>query len=450
MQSSISILGEAFGNLASEIERRYKIIAHGRPNYCQLPNTLGQIIDGCYAASLRSEERRQTRLILVCADQNFAHRWGAPDCNWDVGKFDAPKPLTPATLAKLAAGLDISKSGLLVWDDGDRPGIWGVVRMAQTIPNSEPHRLLFRTLDRALRLCALSPGYLQFDDLRSVMGELKDGELTFWQSLPIIGEIGSPFTQCLTNLGNETYGDAFSSLPDYLQPHAHPHHCYEWSNIFVTVVVQVLRSMQQHERGGTLIISSDPRPAIESEGNVLTNEGTQGMATLHVRLKNYLRAIVECESSRLAPLLKSSHTNSVVHDIRYSMSKLHCTYTEVVRAARFIGNLTATDGAVILTPDLRIHSFGTKLHTPQPGAPKPHVKLVSLESIVKNTWDDTSTLEEYEKLRGSRFNSAVNAALTTDSIVFVASVDGALSALMKHSDEVLMGEPLCLEEFEPF
>lgn len=131
-----------------------------------------------------------------------------------------------------------------------------------------------------------------------------------------------------------------------------------------------------------------------------------------------------------------------------------------MRAAKFVGRLTAADGAVVLNPALGVVSIGASLHSKDKlkmrhltldamarGDIEPFYPNIVIQSIfAKRSHPVITKLPKYNMPRGKRFESGVTCALKDqDALVFVASEDGPIAAMVGVDDEVLIAEPISLE-----
>jgi hypothetical protein len=99
-------------------------------------------------------------------------------------------------------------------------------------------------------------------------------------------------------------------------------------------------------------------------------------------------------------------------------------------AARFIGSLTAVDGAVVLTDKLRIIGFGGEVRVSRPGADTIH--------IAKNEEGCQVTAAPFSGY-GTRHRSAFRFVENMEpSVAFVLSQDGGIKAATKVDERVVM------------
>jgi hypothetical protein len=99
-------------------------------------------------------------------------------------------------------------------------------------------------------------------------------------------------------------------------------------------------------------------------------------------------------------------------------------------AARFIGSLTAVDGAVVLTDKLRIIGFGGEVRGSRPGTDTIH--------IAKNEEGDEFTAAPFTGY-GTRHRSAFRFVEGMEpSVAFILSQDGGIKAATKVGERVVM------------
>jgi hypothetical protein len=99
-------------------------------------------------------------------------------------------------------------------------------------------------------------------------------------------------------------------------------------------------------------------------------------------------------------------------------------------AARFIGSLTAVDGAVVLTDKLRIIGFGGEVRGSRPGTDTIH--------IAKNEEGDEITAAPFTSY-GTRHRSAFRFVENMEpSVAFILSQDGGIKAATKVGERVVM------------
>jgi len=91
------------------------------------------------------------------------------------------------------------------------------------------------------------------------------------------------------------------------------------------------------------------------------------------------------------------------------------------QALRVIAQLSAVDGAIIISPEFRILGFGASIQSKS----EPTLKIISLKQ------NEPTRDEPFAFLHGNRHSSAARFAMEVqDSIVFVVSQDGEISLMM--------------------
>jgi hypothetical protein len=158
-------------------------------------------------------------------------------------------------------------------------------------------------------------------------------------------------------------------------------------------------------------------------------------------MQHYFRAFQEASDIELRKEYSGDPGEKALFFARGTIEKVFHEHAELMRAARFVGRLTAADGAVILGPDLRVLLMGAKLKT----GPPPKCRHITSSAALRlmNREIEQPELEEYVNPRGTRFKSAASFAISDDqSLVFLASADGPVAILQGSNSEVLIGEPL--------
>jgi hypothetical protein len=240
--------------------------------------------------------------------------------------------------------------------------------------------------------------------------------------------------------------------------------------------------VQRHGCGGTVVISanSDLNCGLKAAGYVCDGidwlgRKIAGGTTLQRRMIEYFEEFIKSDSRRLAyqhndwdTQIEASHKQnpetarpardnyseykSLAFKCVHQVDSKHGAFAELMHAARFVGNLSAADGATILLPDLRVHAFGAKFADSK--LDKKRAKLlVSTDaetvldlSDVSSRREFMNSLPSYEKERGMRFWSAVSYVdRAKDALAFVSSVDGTLTACMALDGGVLIIEPITLD-----
>jgi hypothetical protein len=443
----IKALSPCFERVAAVIRERYERVEGNKPRHA-LPSKLPAIIEACFSASMRMEEQRPTQFQVVCAhpDRTKGAQSNTYHTQWDIGLLTETQ-LTAEKLRKLAPAVDYENSAILVWDQGKEAVLAGIVRFTKTGGGREPHELGNFPFDRALRITAIGPGTLVFDNCHMLLGELADGTLTFPQALPIFSYGGGVFDNWISSLA----AIAFEALPDYLKStEANPHVRREWEDVYKSTLLSIVLAMRRTKRGGTLVITNNDHPLTcvsdaTYQFSSWFEQPKDGMPTVPVRMQKYFRTVQECKHPQLMKEFAGKDVNTALFFGLPKISELHRDYAELVRAARFIGRLTAADGAVILKPDFSVCAIAAKLKTSEDASDLKVCRCVTNENMIQliNREIEQSSLEVYTKPRGMRFKSSLySAGLDQESLVFSASVDGPVALFVSADDEVLLGEPV--------
>ncbi len=102
-------------------------------------------------------------------------------------------------------------------------------------------------------------------------------------------------------------------------------------------------------------------------------------------------------------------------------------------AARSIANLTAIDGATVLTSSFEVLGFGVKLKAPQKGVSD---EMVTMVSPLDESPSSSVEVSIHEEFRGTRHSSAARfVRKSSGSVAFVISQDGGITGFAATADK---------------
>ena len=198
---------------------------------------------------------------------------------------------------------------------------------------------------------------------------------------------------------------------------------------YVDTVRAIVREVVGHGRGGILIISLEKDPKVAAGSYKMTHDSS--LVSL-LRLARRIRQ----KKSHDQPLRRRQHDEAKTHSRSASESsnvdKLafgsllgNAFLIEAERVIERIGALSAIDGAILLNRALALIAFGVVLPL---GRPTAVGEVTDAEGLNSRIIDLGS--------RGTRHRAAVAyAAEHPGSVVFVASEDGHVSCVFRHSRE---------------
>ncbi len=353
-----------------------------------VPPTLDELrllVSTTFWASLRTQEGQPARPALSLVPQEAAT---------DAAQFSKMIPLSVEDLAKLSPAFRHADVYAGIWRHQGGLALWG---------------LLLAPVDRALRIRALSPGVLHLSAGPSLLATLS-GE----RAQLVAPDRALQFNELLTRaLGLTSDLWLRSRQNDYLR--------------------HIARRMLEHGRGGTLVIVPGP-----------DGEWTNTLRIRHQFVRP-LRDIVNAWREEADANLRHSVSETVL-PADVSITTLVDRANAIVEAsiardrARAlsdrIGDVTAMDGAAVVTQELALLGFGAKIVT---DVLPP--KILEIRPVVGAAFERSSL----DALGGTRHQSAARfVAAHRDCVALVISQDGMVSLFswFEEDDAVLVAREL--------
>lgn len=349
----------------------------------QLPQeTLAQIIDTAYWASLAIEEGHLVKFSVIIKDYQKSQ---------NIFCFENPIPLNLKNLVKLGAALDGSFSDICVNRDADGTlRIWGLHMRS---PNH---------LATDLWIQVLGPGYLLIICYGRSIAALNGNQAVFIDPANL-------FKAIIPKISSTTEEPARDSLR-FLRFHT---------------LLYIAQAMRAHQRGGTLLVIPDGDSWKRSIGQPVIYTGATSF--LEPEFKGMPEISPRPSIQDLLKLLQEAATTQDHH-----LMKIR---SQVIDQCNRIGRLTAIDGALVMTFDRSIRCFGAKIQAidPQPGSTE--VRLL------RPVEGDRGSRMIFADLGGMRHSSAAQFAYDQpDSLAIVASQDGNVTFFTRDAagDELLV------------
>lgn len=363
--------------------------------------TLRQLIDVAYFASQIKEEGHDISFTLALVNLEDASHM-LSQRGWTPLPFAEPRPFSVSEIAKLAPTIDGSQSAIGVRNDGDKLLIWGVLltdRSQYKLKRGESGTCAFYGPPH-LRLLVPHRGRLIFEVFEKRLLEFQDGKIIA-QYLPAFSEDGHVFR----------YLQSRKVSGDY--PIRRPIH-------------SLARRIMDSGHGGTLLVID-----LEESHRI-------SHCVLKYQMKkevNIIRSLCQeiemSESFRSALSLQDQISDKWRH-LPHEISQKYVILNEVLDG---VAKLAAVDGALAITTDLTLLSFGVRINCEKAANVYQANDLFAREIIPA----DMTSL-------GTRHNSgAAFASFYPRSMVFVASQDGIGTVFRRHGANVIMWRPVELD-----
>jgi hypothetical protein len=352
-----------------------------------------EMLEVAFLASLRREEDRPLQFTLVLSaslENELAEGTHSPDCTL---RLEESLPLSVESLSKIASAFDPEISAFAVdrTHAEDKLRLWGVFTLPprthrfNEVPVAVNGELFFRP-DR-LAITVKQPGSLLVSRGASVLGRMINGQ--FVRASP------TPFS-------SRAFGKHLVQMIS--QQRLFLQHGNDYWHLYRDALEYLLQSMAHRSHGSTLVLLS-PTSGTPADSSY------KGRYTLVPNL-----GLQRLFTSLLPP------TKDILRGI--AMRRL------VHQRLDLMAQLSSIDGALVLSDELDVVSFGATL-TAKPW----HGKVISGPDGFGTGGGEVLQRQQY----GTRHNSAIDFAGTYDgSAVFVVSQDGPIRAFLRPGAEVVL------------
>jgi hypothetical protein len=416
------------GALAEQVLARWTtfVARHDRPAPPLPPiDQLRYILETAFFASFAREEGRSLRFMLCCAPNTNVRREGENE-PVPIIPFAAARPLTTDAIRALAPAVSPANAAMLVvcgTGDATDCAIAGVLNVGANLTRAQRGRTMYqRPAPYALVVEVRDAGELHIYRGGIKLATLKTGSL---QDQLAFSEL-----EFLPISGLLTRGvDALRPRIDVPQREpARETSDFEWTALLNTLLV-VVAGLEAHGHGGTLIVAA---PGAESSLPVRmkfdVDERNSVLPDRFVAFVNARHGLIDATRARA----HSITLQTLDAEISHLQDAATTAEDELTTAAEVVGQLSAIDGALIVSTDLRVLGFGAEIVV---DASRPVAAFeVSGHAQRGGAWPSVDA-ESF----GMRHRSALRCvAAADDTAAFVVSQDGTVSFFWRERDRVLL------------
>ncbi|HEY0737190.1 MAG TPA: hypothetical protein VGD69_19895 [Herpetosiphonaceae bacterium] len=414
-------------NLADKVADRWNHLVIGQYDLppCPSRKVLKQILEVCYLASLETEEARQLIFSICCTPEIDEVRCHNSNDLVEAWAFDSDRALTIGEVRRLAT--TASSESVAIWlryvDQPDpkavihgliNPGSsWMTARRALSYSYASPPSALIIRVSGPGRL-AIYQGLFRIATLSS--GHIK---LSSPEDTPAISFYGV----------HSFFEEGTALLREYIEPPQYEP-LNEWYNFewicYLNVIVGIVNIIQQMKHGGTLVLI---RQSFISEENFETifrikYRFSRNTYPLRERYIDFLQKRQYIADAYYATEGEAPDTNPLdALALLRSEKSLQDTIA-------FIGNLSGTDGAIVMTNTLELIGFGAEIASSHTYPNKVYTS-VDLLGRKKQEFD----VQQF----GMRHRSALRLCASTDQVfAFVVSQDGDVSIVWRSGDNIMI------------
>lgn len=336
----------------------------------QLPSDdrLELVLEAAYHASFTADERRGTQFRAVFCTEDDAVR---------ALRIEPPRAFAPTEIMRLAPAAYAAKAVLAVDPNGPAPTIWGLCDVGFM----------------QFTLSAQAPGHLHVGRNGRVIVALEDGQI--FEENARRGVL-QPIIDALSD-ANKTLWEGVDWPGGAWSPHI---------IVYPGYVYDMLDAVRQGGHGGAVLVVPDAEWKSSSWRQM-------------VRIK------YQCHENSIWPLLRKAvfqYDASVISGERDQSDMLSAEQDAKLLLARLPG-LTAVDGALLITDQLRVLGFGVEV-----------LAQAKLDAVVL-PGGATRSVEAY----GTRHRSAFRfCAAYPRGTAFVCSQDGAIKCIRNQNGQVTL------------
>ena len=416
-------------DLAQHVSDRWEMFVsrNAAPPPLPSPEDLRHILATAFFASLEREEGRPIRFVLCCSPNVDVLRDGFGE-TVPVVPLKVPRPVTVDAIRSLAPAVSPENAAILVRFPRDagasgRCEIAGVLHVGEHVARARSGRsFYYRPAPYALIVEILDAGELNVYQSGARLVAMKAGRL---QDLIAYSAVEFLPLSYILMSGDRAFrgriaGPRHESVRDTSD--------FEWSALLNTILC-IINGVRAHGHGGTVLLTA---PGAER--------------ALPVRAKFAVGEHESLLAERFVEFLNTRHvlTEARLHDTRGSaewgadatLSHLQnaafAAEENLADAADVVAGLTAVDGALVLTSDLRVPGFGAEI-----------VLDAGLPVIAHEVTGHAQTAGAWPAVDSESFGMRHRSALRCVSVAdqtaaFVVSQDGGVSLFWKQDGRVLV------------
>jgi hypothetical protein len=389
------------------------------------PNDLRRILATAFFASLEREEGRPLRFVLCCAPDVAVLRDGFGE-QVPVVPLAAPRPLGVESIRSLAPAVSPSNAALLIrfphdTSAGGQCEIAGVLHVGENVARARGGRAFYyRPAPYALMVEVLDAGEVHVYQGGARIASLEAGHLhdllafSALEFLPISPILDAGESRLRSRL----------VAPEHEAPRETSD--FQWTALLNTVLC-IVNGVRASGHGGTVLLTG---PGGEDALPVRSKFPVGQESVLGERFIEFLNTRHVLAEARW----QQKQTGSPGADAALShlQNAAFAAEEDLVDAAAVVAGLTAVDGALVLTSDLRVPGFGAEIVL---DATRP---VVAHEVIGHQLSSESWPIVDGESF-GMRHRSALRCiGATEQTAAFVVSQDGQVTLFWKHDGRVLL------------
>jgi hypothetical protein len=385
------------------------------------PEQLRYILETAFVASFGREEGRDLRFALCCAPSTAVSRDGDGGLV-PILPFLEPRPLSVAAIRSLAPAVNPANAAILVvCSDAGDCRIAGVLNVganlartrwgASIAPRPAPHALVVDVRDAgelhiyrgSIKLATLRAGSLQ--------DQLAFSELEFLPISAILTDGVDAMRPRLQTPRNEPARETSD---------------FEWTALLNTIL-SIVNGLESHGHGGTLLVTSPgAERTIPVRVKFDVDERNTMLSDRFVAFVNARHALTDARIARRGTGAETAGDLAAFEDATLIAEE------DLAGAAELVARLSAVDGALVVTSDLRVVGFGAEIVSDAS-------RRIDAHEVIGHPGRAESWPVIDSESFGMRHRSALRCIAATEGVAaFVVSQDGTVSFFWKQQGRVLV------------
>lgn len=382
------------------------------------------VLETVYHASMTTDEGRATQLrVLFCDPSRFAHPWIELLPRHVAIPFSLPRPFSEAELRRLAPATDATRVLVGIRKRAPSGGleIWGLVDLGDSWFKSQRREPIGGTIGviqppEELEISSTEPGHIAAFSKGRLLASLRGGRIvgpggyTLW---------GGPISEFLDG-PRQRLRSTVDAGEDELQP----------GRRYTAMLERILYAVESIGHGGAVLMV--PQGWVQNGdrhlGPVLQIKYAmpdRRIWPLLLRGREVSRRYYELHAGFYRD--GGAVPFDLFHEYGGLDMQLKAIEVDLGNATRLIADLTAVDGAVVITDELELVGFGAEVTAPAPVLSQ--VKVVEGEKAAAAS----VSIEAFGTRHRSVFRFCWN---LPQCIGFIVSQDGGVKAVRRVGDDV--------------
>jgi hypothetical protein len=413
-------------DLAQQVMERWESFAarSNAPPPLPSPGDLKCILEAAFFASLEREEGRALRFVLCCAPEHDVVRDGLGE-RVPIVPLATPRPLTVESIRSLAPAVNPMNAALLIrfpaaGGQARACEIAGVLHVGENVGRARSGRAFYyRPAPYALAVEVLDAGELHVYQGGARLAAIEAGRLHDLMAFSTLEFL--PLSPILAS-GEE------SLRPRIAVPEHEPSRetsDFQWTALLNTILC-IVNGVRAHGHGGTVLLVAPDTPALPIRTKFAVAAETT-LSDRYVEFVNTRHVLAEAWWRQ-----KSHPDPNAERALAHLQNAAFAAEEDLVDAAAVVAGLTAIDGALVLTADLRVAGFGAEIILDS-------TRAVNAHEVRGSSTRPSDYLSVDGESFGMRHRSALRFVAFADrTAAFVVSQDGQVSLFWRHRDEVLI------------